>query len=191
MITNYKQNNDIVSPFVKKQAYDISGNETVQEEVRKNLGEYHFTATFEQDVETLKALQPISSAVIGYICKLKLNGQVISFGRGMSVITHLNKYMERNISFAFNAALIDAVVRGVKVLDVMHTNINQEQNTDTMSNETYETKKTQNFIPITEKQKNFLLRLLKSNHASENEYSLVDGLSKNEAREKINLLASR
>ncbi|MFZ2522514.1 MAG: hypothetical protein WAX44_03335 [Minisyncoccia bacterium] len=185
MNTTYKQH--IVSPFqVKKKTYDISGKDhPVQEEIRKNLGELHLTAVFEEDTQTLQAFRHVSG-VIAFLCTLKKDDQIIGFGRGVSVVTKLNRYVERTVSFAQNSALIDSVVRATKMLDALHLSSSGQQNTVI-------TKDNEDFSPITTKQKNYLLKLLQTtNIINQNSRDQmedeIDGMSKEEAAEKISFL---
>lgn len=187
MNTSYKKN--IPSPFqFRNRPYNIENNMAVRDEIKKNICTLNLTAEFTEDVQTLQAFKHIPG-VIAFLCVLKKDGQVIGFGRGMSVVTQANRYLNRVVNFSQNAALIDSVVRATKMLDALHLNNNQ-QSTDVVSRDTYETKEVEGFIPITDRQMKFLSKLLQSNAASEKELSQVEFLSKNEAREKINLLVT-
>ena len=179
---------EIVSPIqLKNRPYDIQSNRAVQDEIRKNLGVYHLTAEFTEDTQTSQALQ--IPGVISFLCTLKKDNQVIGFGRGLSVISGQNRFLEKSVSYAANAALIDSVVRAVKVLSVTSLDFNG-QDTVAVPSETYATKPVENFVPISPKQRGYLLKLLESNGADENELNEVDELSRSEAASRINMLVN-
>ena len=128
--------------------------------------------------------------VISFLCTLKKDNQIIGFGRGLSVISGQNRFLEKSVSYAANAALIDSIVRGVKVLGVSSLDFGG-QDTVAVPSETYVTKPVENFVPITDKQKGFLWRLLQqSDDASEEDFGNIESLSKDQARQKINQLVS-
>ena len=54
---------------------------------------------------------------MAFICTLKMGDKVIGQGRGTTAINQVNRFIVRNISFAFNASLVDAVVRSTKIQD--------------------------------------------------------------------------
>src|SRR3989344_1987016 len=153
MNTSYKR--DVVSPFqMRNRPYDIQNNSVVQEEIKKNIKTYSLTAEFTEDIQTLQAFKHING-VIAFLCTLKKDGQVIGFGRGMSVISSQNRFLEKAVTFSANAALIDSVVRASKIIDITQVDFGN-QNTFSIPNKPYGTKEVEEFIPITDKQKNFL-----------------------------------
>jgi len=118
--TAYK--NRIPSPFQvsKKKPFEtknVAESDTVRGEVNKLLGTYQFSATFEVDSQTASTLKHIPG-LIAFLCTIKKGDQVVGQGRGTAVINQVNRFIVRTINFAFNAALIDAVVRSTKILDV-------------------------------------------------------------------------
>src|SRR3989338_6881665 len=118
MNTAYKTR--VPSPFqVARKPYvpPVEKTDTVREEVRKLLGTYDFSATFEVDTQTATTLKHIPG-LIAFLCTIKKGDRVIGQGRGTTVINQVNRFIVRTINFAFNAALIDAVVRSTKILDV-------------------------------------------------------------------------
>ena len=186
---SYGQDRSIVSPIqLKNRPYDIQNNRAVQDEIKKNIKVLSLTAEFTEDKQTLDAFRHING-IIAFLCTLKKDGQVIGFGRGMSVVSKMNRFMEKTINYASNAALIDAVVRAAKVLDVMHIDFDQQSNVSVPS-EVYGMKENQNFVPISPKQRGYLLKLLESSGAEENELNEVDELSRSEAASRINMLVN-
>ena len=120
MNTTYKTR--IPSPFQvnRKKPFEtknVAESDTVRGEVNKLLGTYQFSATFEVDTQTASTLKHIPG-LIAFLCTIKKGDQVVGQGRGTAVINQVNRFIVRTINFAFNAALIDAVVRSTKILDV-------------------------------------------------------------------------
>ncbi len=118
--TTYK--NRIPSPFQvnrKKpfEAKNVAESDTVRSEVNKLLGTYQFSATFEVDTQTVSTLKHIPG-LIAFLCTIRKGDQVVGQGRGTAVINQVNRFIVRTINFGFNAALIDAIVRSTKILDV-------------------------------------------------------------------------
>ena|SRR3989344_3555467 len=90
--------------------------DALRDEMKKLLGEYSFTAKFEEDVQTANTFNQIPG-IVAFICTLKMGDKVIGQGRGTTAINQINRFIVRNISFAFNASLVDAVVRSTKIQD--------------------------------------------------------------------------
>lgn len=107
----------IISPQYK--------NNSVEDAIRKNLGSYSLTATFEEDTRTLQTLKNIPG-VVAFLCTLKNGSQVLSEGRGMALVNKMNKFFERSIGVAKGSALLDAVAKSTKILDVLHFSQNQQ-----------------------------------------------------------------
>jgi hypothetical protein len=186
MIENRKE---IPSPFMGSRQYDVQRpDHPVQEEVRKCLGSFSLNVTIEEDRETLKLFRHLSGGIVGFLVTMRRGLDVIGVGRGMSVFNAQNKFVERNVTYAKNAAMIDCMVRSVKLLDTVQSN-DILQNPPAYQNESHSKKTAENFVPITDKQKGFLWRLLQqSDDASEEEFGEIDSLSKDQARIKINQL---
>jgi len=184
MNTSYKRN--IVSPIqLRNKPYDIKQNTVVQEEIRKNIRTINFSAEFVEDTQTLQLFKNIPG-VIAFSCILKRDGQTIGVGRGMSVVSKTNRYMEKTVNFAQNSALIDATVRATKMLDVLHLTTNLENGVKSAlanNQETY----TEELI--TEKQKSYLTELININvdDDEDREYKIsqLENLTKMEASEMI------
>src|SRR3989344_3071241 len=111
----------VPSPFQvnRSKPYQVSKTEkkdTLRDEMKKLLGVYQFTATFEEDVQTANTFSQIPG-IVAFICTLKMGDKVIGQGRGTTAINQINRFIVRNITFAFNASLVDAVVRSTKIQD--------------------------------------------------------------------------
>lgn len=89
------------------------------EEIEKSVGTFTITAEIREDKETVLLFKHIPN-LIAFLCTLKIGGLIIGEGRGASVLTKINKYVEKNVNFAWNASLIDAVVRSTKTLDSLY-----------------------------------------------------------------------
>ena len=110
-----------ISPFQimeRKMLNTQSKGHPVAEEVQKSVGTYELSATFEEDSQTLQTLKHVPG-LIAFICTLKKGTQIIGQGRGMAVLNKVNRFIERTVRAAFNASLVDAVVRS-KLLDALH-----------------------------------------------------------------------
>ena len=89
------------------------------EEIEKSVGTFTITAEIREDKETILLFNHIPN-LIAFLCTLKIGGLIIGEGRGASVLTKINKYVEKSVNFAWNASLIDAVVRSTKTLDSLY-----------------------------------------------------------------------
>lgn len=110
----------IPSPFQvarKPKFPPVENTDTVRDEVKKLLGTYQFSATFEEDTQTATTLKHIPG-LIAFICTIRKGDKVIGQGRGTTVINQVNRFIVRTINYAFNASLVDAVIRSTKILDV-------------------------------------------------------------------------
>jgi hypothetical protein len=175
MITNYKSS--VVSPFqIKKPEFDISDREhPVQTEIRKNIGTFSLTVEISEDKATLESFKHVPG-LIAFKCSLKKGPELIGIGHGSSVVSRINKYLERTVRFAYAESIKDAVGRSAKIMDAIYLSNNQQNSND--------------IEPATEKQKKYLLELLQSADASEEECEKVLSLSKDEASDRINFLVT-
>ena len=185
-MTNY--NKPQLSPyqFKRKMPNIQNDNHPVQEFIRQNLGTYNLTATFLEDTHTIETLK--IPGLAAFLCVLKCGEQILSEGRSLTIISEVNKWFERSLMYAKNQALMDSVAKGSRVLEMLPLGeFKPKQDAKTVFPNVY---KERDFSSgITDKQKNYLLQLLRSNDASEEEIGEVDGLSKEEAAEKIGFLA--
>lgn len=165
MNTNYK--NGIPSPFQSPQ----HSRGPATEEITRSIGTYTLTATVAEDTETLSIFKHVPG-LIAFICTLKKGNDVIGIGRGTATLNRMSKYVDRAVCYAFNASLIDAMVRSTKTLDAIYLN-------STSQRETYSSVKAAEEEPdlegrdrptyfnnddslkyASEKQKNFLKKLI-------------------------------
>ncbi len=161
MNTIYKSN--ITSPYqrLSKEALNTqSEGHPVQQEILKSIGTFHITAVVEEDRQTLSTFNKVPG-LIAFMCTLKKDDVIIGIGRGTAMISRVNKYIERTVRVAFNASLIDAMVRSTKMLDALYlgtTNI--QRDSVTTVNNSFDA--TDSFIKISDKQKKYLLELVKT-----------------------------
>ena len=160
--TTYKKS--VPSPFqtMQKKAFDVQDNKhPAREYILKNMGVYSLTATFEEDMQTLATFRHIPG-LIAFICTLKRDNEVIGQGRGTAVLSRVNRFIDRTVRIAFNSALIDAVVRSTKALDVLQLDTeNKDGITPIQSTD----------VPASEKQKSYLLQLIDDNVTDDDERS--------------------
>ncbi len=183
MITNYKK--EIISPFqFKKQAYDISSkNHPAQEEVRKFLGVYKLSAEVVEDTATISLLNV--PGLVSFLCTLRDGeGRILSQGRGSAVLNQNNRFISKMVNLAFGSAFVDACMRCAKVFDTLRIN---GQTANTATGESHSVKENNTSELATEKQINYLLRLL-SNSGDDFEVNEIKNLTKSEAAEKISCL---
>ncbi|MEK7606273.1 MAG: hypothetical protein AAB458_01615 [Patescibacteria group bacterium] len=186
MNTTYKPR--IPSPFqvTRKPYYQKEmPQDTVRGEITKLLGTYQFSATFEEDTQTAATLKHIPG-IIAFVCTIKKGDQVIGQGRGTSVINQNNRFIVRTIGYAFNASIVDAIVRSTKILDIFRPDAKPHSwgGADTPED---------SFVGITDKQKSYLTELIQSNVADEDEregwLSQLSELTKDEASQAIQRFA--
>jgi hypothetical protein len=157
----------------------------VREEVNKLLGTYQFSATFELDTQTAATLKHIPG-VIAFICTIRKGDQIIGQGRGTTAINQINRFIVRTINYAFNASLVDAVIRATKLLDIYRPDIKPHSwgGSDTAGD---------SFDCITDKQKSYLTELIQNNVNDEDEregwLSQLDELTREEASQAIQRFA--
>lgn len=124
MTTDYKSS--IPSSFRATR----NGEVPTLEEVRRSIGIYNLTATVEEDKETLSIFKHVPG-LIAFICTLKKGDNVIGIGRGTATLNRMSKYVDRAVCYAFNASLIDAMVRSTKTLDAIYLNSTPQRETYT------------------------------------------------------------
>ena len=160
----------------------------VQEEIQKSLGTYSFTATISQDTQTLEKFRHVPG-IISFICVLKRGSEVIGEGRGVGVLSKINKYLERTVRYTANASFLDAVTRSIKMIDFVNPVIDQEQGVNTAAEVISKVEVTESVIPITESQKKYLSGLIQSNVKDKEEVyrwrNRMDRLTKAEASRAI------
>ncbi len=138
----------------------------IDEEIEKNLGEFTLTVKTEIDKEAL-ALFPHISNLIAFKTTLKQNGAVVGVGTGSAVLNAFNKFLGRTVRFALNASYVSSVVNSTKILDAMYIMPTIQKQKE--SEEDLEGRDKQAFFGeeelqiATDKQKNFLEKLINSN----------------------------
>lgn len=187
MKTAYRPN--IISPVqaMQKKAFDVRDKKhPIREEIAKCVGTYNLTAVVEEDFQTQATMKHIPG-LISFLCTLLKDGKVIAQGYGSSILNSSNKFLRRAVSSAFNSALADATIRATKVLDTFRNP--DDSAISAAIDEAYEERNRNEFIPITEKQKNYLFELIQTNVDDEEERhrweSQIDQFSKDEASEAI------
>lgn len=190
MNTSYKTR--IPSPFqVAKQPFKPEKTDTVRDEVKKLLGTHQFSATFEEDVQTATALKHIPG-IVAFLCTIKKGDKIVGQGRGTTAINQVNRFIVRTINYAWNASLVDAIVRSTKILDVFRPDAvpHPWANGNPQKQEEYAGDES-----ITAKQKELLTSLIYQNINGDEEQNRrlqeVESLCKSDAGEMIsNLLAA-
>jgi hypothetical protein len=189
MKTEYRQ--PILSPLqaMNAKALDTQNiKHPVQEEIKKCLGTYNFTATISQDYQTLEKFRHVPG-IISFICVLKKDSEVIGEGRGVGVLSKINKYIEKTVRYTANASFLDAVTRSLKMIDVINPSVNEEQEVNKASEAVSNTSVFENTIPITESQKKYLSGLIQSNIKDKEELyrwrNRMSKLTKDEASKAI------
>ena len=186
MNTIYKPS--VISPFQMVKSNPVNIQDTrhpASDEIAKSLGTLTLEISVEQDTATLETFKNIPGGVIAFISTVRLDGAVISVGRGMAVISKLNKWVQRTVRSAYGASIVDAIVRSVKVLDAIQLGTGP-----TLDKESSE----ENYTPITDSQKKYLTSLVKSNVSGVLERrqweTKIEGFSKEEASEAIKTLVN-
>ena len=184
-MTEYNKSQLSPYQFKRKMPNIQNDNHPVQEFVRQNLGTYTLKATFLSDEHTLQTLKIPGMAA--FLCILRCGDQVLAEGRSMTVVSEMNKFYEKSLVYAKGQSLLDAIAKGSKILDLIPLDTAPQQTAKVSFPNVYKEREPSG--GITEKQKNYLLQLLRSNDASDEEISEVDDLSKEEAAERISFLA--
>lgn len=190
---NYQK--EIPSPFMGSRQYDVQRpDHPVQDEVRKFIGRYSIVAEVESDENTLELMG--IPGLVSFLTTLRDGeGRILSQGRGSAVISQNSRYISKMVNLAFGSSFVDASVRCAKVLDTLRPD---RQNVVAVSNQpkvekvpvnSYRTTRDNSYEPATEKQKNYLLKLL-SHSGNDYEPDEISRLSKSDAAERIGFLVS-
>lgn len=139
----------------------------IQEEIAKNVGVYTLTAEIKEDVNTRDQLNNIPNSIC-FLCTLKFKDEIIGIGRGMASLNRMNRGLERGLRYSFGNSLIDAMVRGVKNLDALYFKTdNKEEN---IEGQDFQESYTEDLPQTaTDKQRNFLTKLVENCDESEKE----------------------
>lgn len=189
----------------KNMTFDVQNSQhPVRQEIQGSLGEFKLTATFEEDTQTLALFKHVPG-LIAFICTLTntKNGSILGQGRGTTVLSKINRYIDRSVAIARNASLIDAVVRATKAMEALNLDTDEQKGETTPTIDTAESKAANytglelpesfNEKPvaqgITAKQKEYLKKLVATNIKSELErdrwLSELHNLSSQEASRAI------
>jgi len=191
MNTIHKQH--VVSPFqMETKPYDIQNNSVVQEEIKRLCGaKYTIEVSFEEDTQTLQFF-PHIRGLIAILCVLKRGGTPISFGRSCAVFSRMNKYVERTISTAINGSFLSAANNATKVFEALRISAMEEQKAENPEDINKPILYQESEL-ASQKQKDFLLHLLKStNIVSQNSRTQIESelefMTKDTASSKIQFL---
>lgn len=179
MKTNHKHR--IASPYqmTREKTFRMRDKSPIQEDIEKNTGTFNLTVDVKEDKETISLFKHVPN-LISFITTLKNeNDEVVGIGRGSAVINRLNKFVERTVRYAYNASLIDAMVRSTKILDALYITPSNQENTEVPDEADLEGRDKPAFygeedMPkiATEKQRAFLNRLIdeKCDDSTKEEY---------------------
>ena len=172
------------SPYqiMRKRALDVSDEKhPVREELRRHYGTYNFTATFEEDVDTARAFKHISE-YLPVICTLRKDGKVIAIGRGASVLSPMNRSIQRAVYGAINGSWLSASNNACKVFDLERMDVVSDKPGIAMEP-----------VLATEKQRAWLRELILLNCEDDTDrqqrIEALDTLTKDEASQQIQMLA--
>jgi len=109
-------NKEILSPI----QIDVrNNNHPVRDEVKRICGiTYDINVSFEEDTATLKSFGHVPG-IVAILCTFRKDGEVLAFGRSLSIFTKNSKWMERTIGAAFNGSFMSAANSAVKVLETL------------------------------------------------------------------------
>jgi|GEM_PF-2822473 hypothetical protein len=179
---NNTLNQKILSPLQPKvrSTIDIRGeNHPARDEVKKLCGNpFTIQVNFQEDTDTVNHF-PHVPGLIGILCTLKKDGQVLAFGRSCAVFSRLNKFVDRTISSALNGAFLSASNNAVKILESIRVGSSEMEETGEEPE-------------MTDKQKKFLMQLVLEigNPETREEYltQINSGMSRYDASELISSL---
>ena len=176
--------------MIDKSLNTLDKRHPVNDEIRKCVGVYNFSATIEQDMATLQKFSHIPG-IISFICTIKLNNTVIGEGRGTTVLSRINKFLERTVRYAFNASLLDAVAKSLKMLDALQLDVSNQNNKTTVVKQ--EPVVNNSKLYITPKQKGYIIELVKTRVKDIEErnrwQSVLDKFTREEASNAIQTLS--
>ena len=147
----------------------------IQEEIAKNCGTYNLIAVIEEDKDTALKLKTIPNSIC-FLCTLKIGNEIIGIGRGMASLNRQNRGLERGARYSFGNSLIDAMVRGVKNLDALYFKTDNEEKN--IEGQDFQASYTEDLPQTcTEKQRNFLSKLVEKNCDEEDKEEYLSALS--------------
>ncbi len=145
---------------------------------------YGYTASFEQDNETMKAFDGIKG-IIAFICNLSKGERLVGQGRGASTLAKNDNDPNKTIKMSQKSAYCDSVIRASGLSDIF------TQDLQDMATEGPTELQEINILSdgITQKQKDLLVSLLHQNLKDGRErdqwISTLDDLTKAEASDQI------
>lgn len=137
--------------------------------------QYSLSATFSPDIITMATLK--TPGLVAVKCELSMDGKALGIGHGSTVISRLNKGLDRALYSCLNGSLMSAVNSACKSLDVIRLGGTQGEEAQ----------------PATDKQKSYLRELI-LNHADDDtdrqqRINQIGTLTKEEASQQIEMLA--
>ena len=157
--------------------------------------QYVLSAGFSVDTGAMAVLKTPGILVVK--CELSLEGKgPIGVGHGSTVISRLNKGLERALFGCLNGALMSSINVACKSLDAIRLEGSQESSTKSAAlGEAYRAPQGEESQPATDKQKAYLRQLLSLNIEDSGERekleAQVDELTKDEASHAIKAYAAR
>lgn len=200
MNTMYKSRS-VRSPFqtrkhpaqqMREQAMDTQNeNHPMRQQVRKLCGTYNLSATFSEDSSSLELLE--TPGLIAIKCVLSKDGKPVGVGHGSSVISRINKGIERSIFGCLNGSLMSAINSACKTLDALRLEAADNGESAALG-EAYRARDGEQSQPATEKQRDYLKQLLSTHENQEvadHWMANLDTLTKEEASAAISRFAVR
>lgn len=200
MNTMYKSRG-VRSPFqprkypaqqMRENAMDTQNeNHPMRQQVRKLCGTYNLSATFSEDSSSLELLK--TPGLIAIKCVLSKDGKPVGVGHGSSVISRINKGIERSIFGCLNGSLMSAINSACKTLDAQRLEA-VDNGSSAALGEAYRARDGEQSQLATEKQRDYLKQLLSTHENQEvadHWLSNLDVLTKEEASAAISQFANR
>lgn len=183
--TSIQPHRQVPTGVRQRVAEGMQQDSRLQEEVRKLCGTLNLSATFSEDTSSLDLLK--TQGLICIKCILSRDGKPIGIGHGYSVISRINKGIERSIFGCLNGSLMSAVNSACKTLDAQRLDQTDTRGGNAVG-EAYRSTESANSEPATERQLDYLRRLLQT-HQDEDTVNHwlanLDSLTKSEASEAI------
>lgn len=171
----------VLSPYqIMKQKCSVQDEEhPVHREIKKACCTMVLTATIEEDLPTLALFKHVPN-LVAFLCTIRKENMIIGIGRGTATLSQYNRSIGRTVHTAQSASLIDAIVRGTRVLDTL-------SDESSFAGGKYEAGK--EIYGITDKQRSYLQELISTRVADrderEQQLSSLESLTVDEASEMI------
>ncbi len=202
--------------------YEIKGRKSLGKSGAEKLASiFNLTATFQRDDDTMDSFSSIKDA-IAYVCTLYRDGKITGQGRGAAVLSKNQGDINKTLKMAQKSAYIDAVIRSTGLSDIFTQDLETAFGAEEMrpisalnlieglnaqvkaegrlekpleaEKEAFMTAQSEDFgfDPATDKQKNYLNRLISQKYFEpeemEERFRTIEGLSKHEASQLIDEL---